>query len=157
MILSTVIEDKERNPMFVGEYRHTIDAKKRIAIPSKFRAELGSNGVITRGLDQCLFMFSSEEWGRLAEKLGSLPLSQQEARGFARVMLSGAFEVEFDQLGRILIPDYLKEFAGIGKHVVVTGVYNRIELWDDARWQEYKEKAESNVGGLAEKLGSLGI
>jgi len=143
--------------MFVGEYKHTVDAKKRLAIPAKFRSDLGKKAVITRGLDQCLFVFSGEEWEKLAQKLGSLPLSQHDARGFARVMLSGAFEVEFDQLGRVLIPDYLKEYAGIEKSAVVTGVFNRIEIWDENRWNEYKEKAEKNVGDLAEKLGGLGI
>jgi len=84
-------------------------------------------------------------------------LSQQEARGFARVMLSGAMEVEFDQLGRVLLPEYLKEYAGIVKNAVITGVFNRLEIWDEARWREYKDKAENNVGDLAEKLGGLGI
>ena len=143
--------------MLVGEYRHTVDAKKRLAIPAKFRAELGRKGVITRGLDQCLFVFSAEEWEKLAQKLGSLPLSAADARSFARVMLSGAMEVEFDQLGRILLPDYLKEYAGIGKNVVVTGVFNRLEIWEESRWTGYKDKAEKNVGDLAEKLGGLGI
>jgi len=143
--------------MLVGEYQHSIDAKKRLAIPAKFRSELGKIAVITRGLDQCLFVYSSDEWEKLAHKLGNLPLSQQEARGFARVMLSGAMEVEFDQLGRVLLPEYLKEYAGIVKNAVITGVFNRLEIWDEARWREYKDKAENNVGDLAEKLGGLGI
>lgn len=143
--------------MFSGEYRHTIDAKKRLAIPAKFRIGLGKMAVITRGLDQCLFVFSQEEWKKLAEKLGNLPFSQSGARSFVRVMLSGAMEVEFDQLGRILIPDYLKQYAGLTKNVVVTGIFNRLEVWDEEKWGEYKTKAEQNVGDLAEKLGGLGI
>lgn len=151
------VRNDVKKAMFTGEYRHTVDAKKRLAIPAKFRADLGKKAVITRGLDQCLFVFSQEEWGKLAEKLGSLPFSQSDARSFVRIMLSGAMEVEFDQLGRILLPDYLKEYAGIGKNVVVTGVFNRLEVWEEIKWGEYKEKAEKNVGDLAEKLGGLGI
>lgn len=143
--------------MFTGEYRHTVDAKKRLAIPAKFRADLGKKAVVTRGLDQCLFVFSQEEWAKLAEKLGSLPFSQSDARSFVRIMLSGAMEVEFDRLGRILLPDYLKAYAAIGRSVVVTGVFNRLEVWDEQIWGAYKEKAEKNVGDLAEKLGGLGI
>ncbi|OGL88385.1 cell division/cell wall cluster transcriptional repressor MraZ [Candidatus Uhrbacteria bacterium RIFCSPLOWO2_02_FULL_49_11] len=143
--------------MFVGEYKHSVDNKKRLAVPAKFRADLGKTAVITRGLDQCLFVFSVEEWEKLAQKLGSLPFSQADARSFVRLMLSGAMEVEFDQLGRILLPDYLKTYAGIGKTVVITGVFNRLEVWDEGHWGDYKDKAEKNVGDLAEKLGGLGI
>lgn len=143
--------------MFIGEYRHTIDAKKRMAVPAKFRKELGTGAVITRGLDNSLVLYPHQEWLVMADKLGNLPASQTEARSFARVMLAGAMEVEFDQLGRILIPDYLKNYAMLKKDVVVTGLYNRLEIWDAERWAEYKEKTEKQVGDLAAKLGELGI
>src|SRR6266404_2844686 len=110
--------------MLIGEYKHSIDAKKRLSIPSKFRKELGDGAVITRGLDNCLFVFPSAHWRQLAEKLGNMPLVQQDSRSFARLLLSGAMEVDFDGLGRILIPDYLKKYAGLTKTAVVAGLYN---------------------------------
>jgi MraZ protein len=143
--------------MFIGEYRHTIDAKKRLAVPAKFRKELGSGAVITRGLDNSLVLYPHQEWLTMADKLGNLPASQMEARSFARVMLAGAMEVEFDQLGRILVPDYLKNYAMLKKDVVITGLYNRLEIWDAERWAEFKEKTEKQVGDIASKLGELGI
>ena len=117
--------------MFIGEYTYSIDEKKRLAVPGKFRQLLGNKAVITRGLDQCLFLYPAKEWGILAKKLSQLPLSQADARGFARLMLAGAMDVNFDNLGRILIPDYLKEYANLKKKIVIAGLYNRIELWDE--------------------------
>jgi MraZ protein len=142
---------------FYGEYTYSIDEKKRLAIPPKFRKILGKKAVITKGLDQCLFLYPAREWGILAKKLSSLPLSQSDARGFARLMLTGAMEVELDNLGRILIPDYLKEYAKLKKRVVIAGVYNRIEIWDERIWKEYKEKTEKEVGDIAERLKELGV
>ena len=143
--------------MFIGEYTYSIDEKKRLAIPTKFRPLLGKKAVITRGLDQCLFLFPAKEWGDLAKKLAQLPLSQADARGFARLMLTGAMEVNLDNLGRILIPDYLKTYAILKKKVVIAGVYNRVEIWDEGKWQEYKKKTETTVGDIAEKLKELGV
>ena len=143
--------------MFIGEYTYSIDEKKRLAIPAKFRPLLGKKAVITRGLDQCLFFFPVKEWGDLAKKLAQLPLSQADARGFARLMLTGAMEVNLDNLGRILIPDYLKTYALLKKKVVIAGVYNRVEIWDEGKWQEYKKKTETTVGDIAEKLKELGV
>jgi len=143
--------------MFIGEYRHTIDDKKRLAIPSKLRKQLGTEAVITRGIDNCLVMYPMKEWMAMSDKLGKLPASQLEARGFARIMLAGAAEVQFDQLGRILIPEYLKAYAFLKKNVVITGLYNRLEMWDEKRWETYKAKAEKEVGDFASKLGELGI
>ena len=143
--------------MFIGEYTYSIDEKKRLAIPAKFRPLLGKKAVITRGLDQCLFLFPAKEWGNLAKKLAQLPLSQADARGFARLMLTGAMEVNLDNLGRILIPDYLKTYAILKKKVVIAGVYNRVEIWDERKWQEYKKKTETTVGDIAEKLKELGV
>ena len=143
--------------MFIGEYSYTIDEKKRLAIPTKFRQLLGKKTVITRGLDNCLFLYPTKEWQNLATKLSKLPLSQADARGFARLMLTGAMEANLDNLGRILVPDFLKGYAGLKKKVVIAGVYNRIEVWDEIKWQEYKKKTEMAVGDIAERLKELGV
>lgn len=142
---------------FFGEYQYSIDEKKRLAVPPKFRQILGKMAVITRGLDQCLFLYSAKEWKGLAKKLSKLPLSQSDARGFARLMLTGAMEVSFDDLGRILIPDYLKDYACLKKKIVVAGVYDRVEIWDEDKWREYKIKTEKEVGDIAERLKELGV
>ncbi len=143
--------------MFIGEYTYLIDEKKRLAIPPKFRQLLGKKAFITRGLDQCLFIYPVKEWTVLAKKLAQMPLAQADARGFARVMLTGAMEVNMDALGRILVPDYLKAYASLKKKVVVAGVFDRVEIWDDTKWQEYKGKVESAAGDIAERLKDLGI
>lgn len=143
--------------MFIGEYRHTIDTKKRLALPVKFRKELGKTVIITRGLDNCLIIYPLKEWQVMSDKLGKLPLSQTEARGFARVMLSGAMSVGLDRLGRILIPEYLKDYANLKKNVVVCGLYNRLEIWDAQSWKVYEKKMEKGVEDLASKLKELGI
>lgn len=143
--------------MFIGEYTYSIDEKKRLAIPAKFRKLLGKKAVITRGLDQCLFLYSEKEWNNLAQKLSKLPLSQADARGFVRLMLAGAMDAKLDNLGRILIPDYLKEYASLKKKVVIAGVFNRIEIWDEEKWLEYKKKTEMSVGDIAERLKELGV
>ncbi len=143
--------------MFLGEYSHNIDDKNRLAIPAKFRSDLKQGAVITRGLDNCLFLFTKKDWQNLVDKISQLPLTQANARSFSRMMLMGAMEVELDKLGRILIPDYLKQFATLKKQVVVGGVLNRIEIWDEAKWQTYKNKAESNVEEVAEGMRELGI
>ena len=143
--------------MFLGEYSYSIDDKKRLAIPVKFRASLGKKAVITRGLDNCLFMFPLKDWEVLAKKLSQMPLAQADARGFARIMLAGAMEVAIDGLGRILVPDYLKGYAGLSKKVVIAGLYNRVEIWDEGKWNVYKEKTEKDAGDIAERLKELGI
>jgi MraZ protein len=143
--------------MLIGEYKHIIDEKKRLAIPSKLRKELGGGAVLTRGLDNCLALYPLREWEILADKLNKLPTGQIEARGLARVILSGAVEVEFDSLGRILIPDYLKQYAGVEKNVVIAGVFNHAEIWDEQKWDVYKQKTESEVGNMAQKLSELGF
>ena len=143
--------------MFIGEYHFSIDNKGRIAIPSKLRKELSRGGVLTRGLDNSLFLFSIEEWQQLAEKIKSLPLSQANSRAFARLMLAGAMDVEMDSQGRILIPEYLRKYAHLNKKIVLLGVYNRLEIWDEAEWENYKAKTEKESGDIAEKLGDLGI
>lgn len=143
--------------MFIGEYSHTIDTKKRLAIPSKFRKELGKSAVITRGLENCLVIYPIKEWQVLAKKLGTLPGTQADARGFSRIMLAGAMDVKLDNLGRILIPDYLKNYASLKRNVVVTGLFNKLEIWDEKKWQEYKKKTEMAVGDIAERLKELGV
>jgi len=142
--------------MFIGEYRHTIDDKGRLAIPAKFRSSL-KKAVVTRGLDACLFVYPMSEWKILAEKLANLPISQANSRAFARLMLAGAMDVDIDSQGRIVLPEYLRSYAGLGKQVVLAGLYNRIELWSEAAWEAYTQRAEKNSGDIAEQMLSLGI
>ncbi len=143
--------------MLIGEYTHTIDTKKRLAIPSKLRKELGNKAVITRGLDNCLFIFPLKEWQKLVEKLSNLPIGQKDTRGFSRLMLAGASEVGLDGLGRILVPDYLKNYAQLKKNVIIAGVYNRLEIWDKVKWDTFKRQSEKEVDNMAERLGELGV
>lgn len=143
--------------MFIGEYQHIIDPKKRIAIPSKFRDAFNGRAVITRGLDNCLFLYTLDEWNKLAEKLNQLPVGQSNTRSFVRLVLAGASESEIDKQGRVLVPDYLKTYAGLEKNVVIAGLYNRLELWDENKWNDYKASAEKNTDDIAEKLGELGV
>ena len=143
--------------MFSGEYTYSIDEKKRLAVPSKFRQLLGKKAVITRGLDNCLFLYPLLAWSKLAKKISQLPLAQSDARSFARLMLGGAMEVRFDNLGRILIPDYLKDYSGLKKRIVFIGLYDRIEIWDDLEFQKYKKKTEMAAGDIAERLKELGV
>ena len=143
--------------MFIGEFSHNLDSKGRMAIPAKFRQKLTGGAIITRGLDHCLFVFDSKEWETLAQKLIALPLAQANSRAFSRLMLAGATDVELDKQGRILIPDYLREYAGLKKQAIVAGLYNRIEIWDSEAWKQYKTKTESQSDEIAEKLSELGI
>lgn len=143
--------------MFIGEYTHSLDAKGRVALPAKFRLKLGEGAILTRGLDRSLFIYNKTDWEILAQKLTALPLSQSKARAFSRLMLAGAMEVEFDAQGRILVPEYLREYAGLKKQAVFAGLYNRIEIWDEAAWKIYKSKTEASSDDIAEKLGELGI
>ena len=143
--------------MFVGEYTYSIDQKKRLAIPSKFRPQAGNSVVITRGLDVCLFIFPQKEWQKLVKVLSNLPLGQSDARGFSRLMFSGAMDVSVDRLGRILVPDYLKEYAQLKKQVVITGVLDRMEIWNETNWSTYKTKSEKEIGNMAERLSELGL
>ncbi len=143
--------------MFIGEFSYKIDSKKRLAVPPKFREQLENKAVVTRGLDGCLFLYRMDEWEKLAEKISNLPISQSDARNFARVMLAGAMEVEIDSSGRILVPDYLKKYAGLEKEVIVAGVYNRMEIWDKDKWESYTSATEEQVGDIAERLKELGV
>ena len=143
--------------MLIGEYTHTIDAKKRLSVPAKLRKEIGERAILTRGLDNCLFLYTMTEWEKLTSRLAQLPVGQRDTRSFLRLMLAGAVEVEFDQLGRLLVPEYLKAYAGLGIRVVIAGVYNRLEIWDEKRWESYKAEVEKNTDMIAEKLGELGL
>ena len=143
--------------MIIGEYHFNLDNKGRIAIPVKFRSNLGEEAVITRGLDNCLFLYPKKDWEQLAEKIKNLPLSQADSRAFARLMLAGAMMVGLDVQGRILIPDYLRQYANLKKKIVIVGVYNRLEVWDEDAWLNYKKQTEKESGDIAERLSELGI
>jgi MraZ protein len=143
--------------MLIGEYLHTLDAKKRLSLPAKFRKEVGKKVVITRGLDACLFLFPQKSWDKIATKLSDLPFGQADTRGMSRFILAGAVDTEVDNAGRILVPDYLKDFADLKSRVVLAGVSDRIEIWNEKTWEEYKHRIEKGADQMAEKLGDLGI
>jgi len=143
--------------MFIGEYQHNMDVKNRVAVPVKFRNKLSGGAVVTRGLDKCLFLFSVGEWEKLAEKIVALPFTAANSRAFSRLMLAGASDCEIDAQGRILIPDYLRQYAGLEKEVIIAGLYNRAEIWNLHHWNEYKAETESRSEEIAEKMSSLGL
>ena len=143
--------------MLIGEYRHSLDPKKRISLPSKFRKELGKKVVLTRGLDNCIFIYPMSQWKKISEKLSELSIGQADSRGFNRFMLAGAIEVDVDGSGRILIPDFLKSFARLSQKVVLTGVVTRVELWNESTWKTYTKRIEQQADSLAEKLGDIGM
>ncbi|MFA5359344.1 MAG: division/cell wall cluster transcriptional repressor MraZ [Patescibacteria group bacterium] len=143
--------------MFIGEYNHNLDDKGRIAVPAKFRAMLKGGAVVTRGLDNCLFLYTKKEWQELAAKLAKLPISKSNTRAFARLMLAGAMDVDFDNQGRIMLPEYLRKFAGLKKNLIIAGLYDRLEIWDEAVWNKYKKGTEKKSAAIAEALGELGV
>jgi len=143
--------------MFIGEYHHAIDEKGRLAVPVKFRSEMAKGGVVTRGLDNCLFIYTKQSWQELADRLSKLPLAKANSRAFARLMLAGAMEVSVDGQGRVMVPEYLRKFASIKKTVVVAGLYNRIEVWDEKEWEKYRKGTETKSGDIAETLSELGV
>jgi MraZ protein len=143
--------------MFIGEYTISMDAKGRIAIPAKFRLLLNQLAVVTRGLDQSLFLYPKKEWETIAGKIANLPLTNANSRAFSRLMLAGAFDAELDGQGRMIIPDYLRKFANLSKRIVIAGLYNRIEIWDEAAWIAYKKTTEAESTNIAEQLGELGV
>lgn len=144
--------------MFIGEYSHNLDDKGRLAVPVKFRVLLKDGAVVTRGLDNCLFLYPKKEWNDLAQKLANLPtISQPKARALARLMLAGAMDVEFDSQGRITLPEYLRKFAGLKKGAVIAGLYDKLEIWDEKAWKSYKLKTEKDSNAIAEALGEMGV
>ncbi|MFH0892761.1 MAG: division/cell wall cluster transcriptional repressor MraZ [Candidatus Falkowbacteria bacterium] len=143
--------------MFIGEYKHNLDDKGRLAIPVKFRDKLKGGAVVTRGLDRCLFLYTHEQWEKIARKLADLPISQSKARAFSRLMLAGAMDVDLDNQGRINLPEYLREFAVLNKKTVIAGLFDRLEIWEEEAWDKYKQGTEKDSGEIAEALGDLGI
>lgn len=137
---------------FMGEFQHSVDAKGRLAIPAKFRDGLGERFIATRGLEGCLFVFPMKEWEAFTENLKSLPIASEAARAFTRLIFSGATDCEFDPQGRILLPGNLRTYAKLEKEAVVVGVSSRVEIWAQARWEEYSQKAEEAYPEIAEKL-----
>lgn len=143
--------------MFIGEYHHSIDDKSRVAVPVKFREELKRGAVVTKGLDSCLVVYPQEQWKALADKLSSLPISQSNSRAFSRFLLSGAMDIELDKQGRMLLPDYLRQYAKMGRKVIIVGLHTRLEIWDEKQWEAYRAKTEEASIQIAEQLGELAI
>lgn len=143
--------------MFLGEYQHNIDPKGRLIIPSKFRELLGEQFVLTKGLDGCLFVYPLEGWHELEDKLKSLPLTQKDARAFARIFFSGASEGELDKQGRVLLPPNLRTYAHITKETMIIGVGTRFEIWDLDTWQQYNQESDKSFEQLAELMGQYGL
>ena len=143
--------------MLIGEFEHSLDAKGRLIMPAKLRESIGDTFVVTKGLDGCLFAFSITEWTNFEEKLKSLPLSNKNSREFVRFFLSGATECEIDKQGRFLIPNNLREAAGLVKETVIIGVGTRIEIWDKEKWTEYNNENMSVADEIAENMTMLGI
>lgn len=145
--------NRKKEKMFIGEYIHNIDEKGRLAIPVKFRNRLGEGAVVTKGLDNCLSLFTATAWEKQLEKLANLPQTQAKSRAYSRFILSGAFNVETDKQGRIVLPQALREYAGIKGNAVVTGLGDRVEIWDQKAWKEYRENIENDSVDIAEELG----
>ncbi len=141
--------------MFMSMYNHTVDAKGRLIIPSKFRETLGEEFVVSKGMDGCLFVYANDDWKAFEQKLTSLPLINKEARQFARFFLAGAAQVEVDKQGRILLPAHLREFAGLDKDVVLVGVGSRIEIWSQEKWESMD--SDDNMDAIAGAMESLGL
>lgn len=141
----------------IGEYKHTLDPKKRLSLPSKWRKELGKKLVVTRGFDNCLFVYPLKEWRKAVNGMSHSPLGPAGTRDIQRFLLSGAVEVEVDSVGRILVPDFLKDFAALESKAVFAGVHDRVEIWAENRWEDYKKRIEAEANQLAERLGGLKI
>ncbi len=139
-------------PMFMGEFQHSIDEKGRLTVPAKFRELLGASFVVTRGLDQCLFVYPMDEWAVMEKKLKALPLMKADARAFTRFFFSGATECELDKQGRVNLPGKLCEYAKLTKECVVLGVSTRVEIWSKHTWEQYFSQSEEAFNDIAEKL-----
>lgn len=143
--------------MLLGEYSHNLDAKGRVSVPAKFREELGHTFIVTKGLDNCLFAYSKEEWKTFEEKLKNLPLTNMNARNFIRFFFSGATECEIDKQGRINIPQNLREYASLSKDVYIIGVSTRVEIWDKEKWDNYTSPENMDLDEIANQMSNLGI
>jgi MraZ protein len=142
--------------MLIGEYIHTLDEKKRVSLPVKFRKEMGKKIIVTAGLDNCLWVFTLAQWNKISEKLSDFSMLQADNRSFNRYMFGSATEVEVDTIGRILLPDFLIERSDLKNKVAVVGVQDRVEIWNESAWKEYKCVVEKRADQLAEKLGQAG-
>lgn len=143
--------------MFMGEFKHNIDTKGRLIMPSKFREELGEKFVVTRGMDGCLFGYPQDEWAVMEQKLKDMPLAKKETRAFVRFFYSAATECEIDKQGRINLPVPLRNHAELEKNCVVIGVSSRIEIWSEKRWSAFSEEAEENFDEIAETMIDFGF
>lgn len=143
--------------MFIGEYRHNLDYKGRVAVPKKFRSDLAQGAILTKGLDGCLFLYPMSSWSKLTDRIQELSVTQADTRAFGRYLFGGASEVEFDQLGRIKIPEYLLEYAHIQKNAVLVGLLERIEIWSPRLWEKQVKKLETRGEEISEKLAKKGI
>ena len=143
--------------MFLGEYQHSVDAKGRVIMPVKFRDELGQKFIITKGLDKCLLVYTESDWEALNEKVRQLPVTDEGVRRFVRFFFGGAAECECDAQGRVNVPQYLRDYAGIRKDVISIGVSNRIEMWSREGWELYSNDSNFVDNMLAEKMSQLGI
>ena len=143
--------------LFYGEYQHTVDPKGRVIVPSKLREGLGDKFIVTKGLEACLFVYSQDEWSNLEAKLRTLPFTDKDVRAFVRFFFAGATECEVDKQGRILIPQNLRDHAGLDKDVYIIGVSTRVEIWDKPKWEDYSSDESISGDKLAEKMAQLGI
>jgi MraZ protein len=146
-----------KDKMFIGEYSHTTDEKGRLSVPVKFRADLAAGCVLTRGLDGCLWLYSTSEWSKIAESVSALPITQKNARSFSRFILSGAMDLKLDKIGRINIPKYLSDYASLKGKVIITGMHNRLEIWSEESWSKFKIEMEENSDEVAENLEQIGL
>lgn len=144
--------------MLIGEYTHALDPKNRISLPAKWRKFLGKKVVLSPGLDNCIFLFTEKEWSKVSDKISeNASLLSSDMRSFTRFMYGGAFEAEVDSIGRILIPDFLRERSGLKGKAIILGIDNRAEIWNEEAWKTYKAQVEKSADDLAEKLSGLGI
>lgn len=143
--------------MLIGEYIHTMDGKNRISLPVRFRKEMGKKIIVAPGLDNCLSAYTQKEWEKISSRLSESSMLAADNRSFNRFMFGGAVEVDVDSIGRILIPEFLADRAALKEKVAMIGVQNRVEIWNEKRWREYKQVVERQADQLAEKLGQVGV
>lgn len=143
--------------MLIGQYSHTVDDKKRISLPKNWKNIFGKKIVMTRGLDTCVFLYTAKEWAKIAEKLASTSMGSRDARDLNRFFLSGAVEIDIDTAGRILVPDYLKDFAKLEKDVIFAGLYNRAEIWNESEWEKKQKEVSEKADDVASKLQEIGM
>lgn len=143
--------------MFLGEYHHTTDAKGRLTIPARFRAELVSGVVVTRGYEPCVVLYPLSEWSRLAEKVAQMPMASRVVRSYGRLVFGGAFEATLDRMGRILLPGFLREHAAIEEEAVVVGLNTHIEIWSPGRWRQTVERDSENLDAILTEVTRMGL